>query len=98
MTKADASYLHAHFARARCFDLDRLEGERAAGLAHHRRRRFGHSRAPFPAPVAAMKSPIAARLRADRSEERRVGKACVSTCRSRWSPYHTKKQKQRLCL
>src|SRR3546814_19169054 len=22
-----------------------------------------------------------------RSEERRVGKACVSTCRSRWSPY-----------
>src|SRR3546814_5841204 len=32
-------------------------------------------------------------LRADRhererSEERRVGKECVSTCRSRWSPYH----------
>src|SRR3546814_4570951 len=23
-----------------------------------------------------------------RSEERRVGTACVSTCRSRWSPYH----------
>src|SRR3546814_1504361 len=23
-----------------------------------------------------------------RSEERRVGKACVRTCRSRWSPYH----------
>src|SRR3546814_13875227 len=28
----------------------------------------------------------------DRSEERRVGKECVSTCRSRWSPYHYKKQ------
>src|SRR3546814_15112792 len=28
-------------------------------------------------------------LKADlRSEERRVGKECVSTCRSRWSPYH----------
>src|SRR3546814_10547362 len=30
-------------------------------------------------------------LRSDhggRSEERRVGKECVSTCRSRWSPYH----------
>src|SRR3546814_19188724 len=28
-----------------------------------------------------------------RSEERRVGKECVSTCRSRWSPYnYTKKQ------
>src|SRR3546814_17672439 len=24
----------------------------------------------------------------DRSEERRVGKECVSTCRSRWSTYH----------
>src|SRR3546814_14026275 len=27
-------------------------------------------------------------LGACRSEERRVGKECVSTCRSRWSPYH----------
>src|SRR3546814_8392722 len=26
--------------------------------------------------------------RSGRSEERRVGKECVSTCRSRWSPYH----------
>src|SRR3546814_9764138 len=26
--------------------------------------------------------------KAYRSEERRVGKECVSTCRSRWSPYH----------
>src|SRR3546814_19445494 len=26
-----------------------------------------------------------------RSEERRVGKECVSPCRSRWSPYHEKK-------
>src|SRR3546814_18451213 len=31
------------------------------------------------------------RTGADRSEARRVGKACVSTCRSRWSPYHYKK-------
>src|SRR3546814_17400441 len=28
-----------------------------------------------------------------RSEERRVGKEWVSTCSSRWSPYHYKKQK-----
>src|SRR3546814_16046338 len=27
---------------------------------------------------------------AGRSEERRVGKECISTCRSRWSPYHYK--------
>src|SRR3546814_19897842 len=32
------------------------------------------------------------RLRTARSEERRVGKECVSTCRSRWSPYHYKKK------
>src|SRR3546814_10348276 len=30
----------------------------------------------------------------ERSEERRVGKECVSTCRSRWSPYHSKKNKK----
>src|SRR3546814_16801709 len=29
--------------------------------------------------------------KASRSEERRVGTECVSTCRSRWSPYHSKK-------
>src|SRR3546814_20161255 len=29
-----------------------------------------------------------------RSEERRVGNECVSTCRSRWSPYHYKKKKR----
>src|SRR3546814_20779941 len=27
-----------------------------------------------------------------RTEERRVGKECVSTCRSRWSPYHSNKK------
>src|SRR3546814_13739428 len=32
---------------------------------------------------------------ANRSEERRVGKECVSTCRSRWSPYHEKKKTHR---
>src|SRR3546814_4974767 len=30
----------------------------------------------------------AQRLIDPRSEERRVGKECVNTCRSRWSPYH----------
>src|SRR3546814_4416446 len=31
---------------------------------------------------------LASGLKRGRSEERRVGKECVSTCRSRWSPYH----------
>src|SRR3546814_8462011 len=43
----------------------------------HRNRLCGH-RLPHPS------EPLSAR----RSEERRVGKECVSTCRSRWSPYH----------
>src|SRR3546814_18371836 len=38
---------------------------------------------------AAVLARVAAGLRADRSsEERRVGKECVSTFRSRWAPYH----------
>src|SRR5216110_676078 len=32
---------------------------------------------------------------ANRSEERRVGKECVSLCRSRWWPYHSKKKNAR---
>src|SRR3546814_11902965 len=30
------------------------------------------------------------------SAERSVGKECVSTCRSRWSPYHSKKKTQKI--
>src|SRR3546814_7578328 len=37
---------------------------------------------------AVMSASTEAPLMSRRSEERRVGKECVSTCRSRWSPYH----------
>src|SRR3546814_17770920 len=37
---------------------------------------------------------VAAHRLAGRSEERRVGKECVRTCRSRWWPYHSKKKHQ----
>src|SRR3546814_18411692 len=40
----------------------------------------------------AMAEEYALALGVTRSEERRVGKECVSTCRSRWSPYHYKKK------
>src|SRR3546814_13890100 len=33
-----------------------------------------------------------------RSEERRVGKECVSTCRSGWAPYHEKKKEKKKIL
>src|SRR3546814_16635426 len=36
---------------------------------------------------AILAQEAAAPVRFERSEERRVGKECVSTCRSRWSPY-----------
>src|SRR3546814_6961002 len=39
-------------------------------------------------PVTLLKVTESKAWQADRSEERRVGKECVSTCRSRWSPYH----------
>src|SRR3546814_19403440 len=45
----------------------------------------------FNAVISAGVSPRASaivELPATRSEERRVGNECVSTCRSRWSPYH----------
>src|SRR3546814_8504855 len=41
---------------------------------------------PVRTPLAVL--PSRSRHMAPRSEERRVGKECVSTCRSRWSPYH----------
>src|SRR3546814_19140205 len=41
----------------------------------------------LPQPVGIV-TPVAEQC--PRSDERRVGKECVSTCRSRWSPYHSK--------
>src|SRR3546814_15849938 len=38
--------------------------------------------------TVSLQERIASLVRIVRSEERRVGKECVSTCRSRWSPYH----------
>src|SRR3546814_14471119 len=39
---------------------------------------------------------IHSRKGTSRSEERRVGKECVSTCRSRRSPYHQKKNEKHI--
>src|SRR3546814_6342278 len=54
---------------------DRLEGDRTRAQADLAR-------------VPGREEPAADR---GSSEERRVGKECVSTCRSRWSPNHQKK-------
>src|SRR3546814_17636281 len=71
------------------------------------RRRSGVSKAGFDQrklwlderPGVSSRAPPGARAargrrcgrRGHRSEERRVGKECGSTCRSRWSPYHSNK-------
>src|SRR3546814_7564477 len=57
-------------------------GAQQAKLDRHSRGRQKHGRA------AGLGGGMGAACRDDRSEERRVGKECVSTCRSRWSPYH----------
>src|SRR3546814_5163144 len=48
-----------------------------------------HRRYLFPkSPKRRKHQPPPKPASSSRSEERRVGKECVSTCRSRWSPYH----------
>src|SRR3546814_13346819 len=54
------------------------------GLERWRQARL-HVREGFFGSSSLMSLPLSMRFR---SEERRVGKECVSTCRSRWSPYH----------
>src|SRR3546814_8217102 len=51
-------------------------------------RALGAPRAAEKEVHAALVLPQDAQPAHERSEERRVGKECVSTCRSRWSPYH----------
>src|SRR3546814_11412091 len=76
----DVAITHA----AWCFSDDgrHCDPTRAAALKHGYRSVVVLSEAE----VAAL--PLLARGAALRSEERRVGKECVSTCRSRWSPSH----------
>src|SRR3546814_20135812 len=45
-----------------------------------------------PLPVSWQRRAIGRSYMQNRSEERRVGKECVSTCRSRWSAYHLKQK------
>src|SRR3546814_15554150 len=73
-----------------------LEGPEAAGAARAiviGYGRFGQTVAQMLTAQGASvtlidSNPVQIERTASRSEERRVGKECVSTCRSRWSPYH----------
>src|SRR3546814_9963331 len=75
-------------------------GELQRGLVHKASRPcFGHGIAAVILPAWRARNVLVAWQRihlrgqravalVERSEERRVGKECVTTCRSRWSPYH----------
>src|SRR3546814_14276054 len=69
-------------------DLRWLIGHRDRPLARRLEHNQHHEKADLP-PVPGR---LPSSLLPSRSDERRVGNECVSTCRSRWSPNHYKKQ------
>src|SRR3546814_12364790 len=86
---SDLAIIDFHVELAGNIDLRRLlvDQHDAEAMAHQ------HVRDGLAEPAIADDDRRAARRvfgpgPVQRSEERRVGKECVSTCRSRWSPYH----------
>src|SRR3546814_12614124 len=84
------SAAHAHQAQVRLYDRLFQSENPAGGDTDFRELINPDSLQVIP---HAQVEPILAEARPGdrfqfRSEERRVGKECVSTCRSRWSPYH----------
>src|SRR3546814_16702325 len=76
-----------HPSNGEAFDALRLFAEQA--------RDFLRGNMPLDHIAAEENGVAAAQRRRQRSAERRVGKACVSTCRSRWPPSHSKKKHNR---
>src|SRR3546814_14473386 len=66
-------------------------GRHQVGALDDRQRIAGDLRAAVP--EVAQEEHTLVTLGGQRSEERRVGKECVSTCRAWWSRYHLKKKK-----
>src|SRR3546814_11128695 len=82
VSKVDARERRGQFAQIGCGRTDQTAklAERPVGWSNGSFLTGDDEREAFGA--------VAASLDADRSEERRVGKECVSTFRSRWSPSH----------
>src|SRR3546814_18313126 len=73
--------------------LGHVDQRRLAGTIGRRRRQAAVAR--HRGDDGNLAGPARQQGRQDRSsEERRVGKECVRTFRSRWSPYHSKKKNQ----
>src|SRR3546814_17193902 len=75
------------------YDIHEMQhfDEAALDAAQQRRETWIWRLATYAKPIIAAVNGVAHGAGA-RSEERRVGKECVSTCRSRWSQYHSKKK------
>src|SRR3546814_15276221 len=96
-TRADTLFPYTTLVRtpAHILEHDTLELQNLAGMPGGLgRARETSVRGVYKVIVRAWHEPVtraalySARDLVMRSEERRVGKECVSTCRSRWSPYH----------
>src|SRR3546814_12880269 len=69
--------------RLECFDEERFMREVGQSVARY----AAHSRSPTQSEGRLMLELVSMSTACGRSAERRVGKECVSTCRSRWWPY-----------
>src|SRR3546814_11856657 len=99
-TRTDTLFPYTTLFRAHLEQLARLRLDPARRVDHHHRRIDRGQRAIgvlrkvlMPRRVEQVEgdSVLLERHHRRRSEERRVGKECVSTCSYRWSPYHYKK-------
>src|SRR3546814_8404200 len=87
--QSDAIIVTAPFVRDRAASLTPVNVLTRESLARELRSTIGETLARQPGVSATSFGPNASRpILRGRSEERRVGKECVSTCRSRWSPSH----------
>src|SRR3546814_4789894 len=69
-------------------DLERKPGRTEGRWDPDVRPGTGRRAGPDGHGLSELQSVAALHRAPERSEERRVGKECVSTCRARWSPYH----------
>src|SRR3546814_13291637 len=93
-------YVHAEGAGGELLRPEPAHHENVGGvdrdhaeLGEHQGQRQAQRRDDLAAPQSGSSRCAGGQSRGVRSEERRVGKECVSTCRSRWSPFHYKKTK-----
>src|SRR3546814_17171621 len=86
---SDLLAIEIRHLRAAVVTADTRSFSRAAKLLHVKQSALSRR-------VQALEQMLGVQLFERRSDERRVGKECVSTCRSRWSPYHKKKKTQHI--